>query len=96
MFPVTGGMYVYLHEAFGPLLAFLYLWVTAIMRNNASAAVIALVFANYLIQGIVGECEAVPDAAIRLVATILVCECRYCISCAEYEHTNSYQQNVVN
>lgn len=74
MIPESGGMYVYLHEAFGPLIAFLYMWVTAVMRNNAGSVVVALTFSSYMIQGIVGECEAVPDAAVRLVAAILICE----------------------
>ncbi|XP_050718046.1 Y+L amino acid transporter 2-like isoform X2 [Eriocheir sinensis] len=73
MIPQTGGMYVYLHEAFGPLPAFLYLWVTVVLRNNATAAVVALTFASYLIQGVTGGCEAVPDAAVRLLAAILIC-----------------------
>lgn len=78
MIPQTGGMYVFLHEAFGPLPAFLYLWVTVVLRNNATTAVVALTFASYLIQGVTGGCESVPDAAVKLIATILICECGDC------------------
>ncbi|MPD02119.1 Cystine/glutamate transporter [Portunus trituberculatus] len=74
MIPESGGMYAYLHAAFGPLPAFLYVWVTAVVRNNAGGAVVALTFANYLLRAVLEECEAVPEAAVRLVAALLICE----------------------
>lgn len=75
MIPESGGMYAYLHAAFGPLPAFLYIWVTAVLRNNAGGAVVALTFSNYLLVALLGGCDAVPDAAVRLVAALLICEC---------------------
>ncbi|KAG0716343.1 Y+L amino acid transporter 2 [Chionoecetes opilio] len=73
MIPESGGMYAYLHAAFGPLPAFLYVWVTAVIRNNAGGAVVALTFAYYLLRAVLEECEAVPEAAVRLVAALLIC-----------------------
>ena len=81
MIPESGGMYAYLHAAFGPLPAFLYVWVTAVVRNNAGGAVVALTFANYLLRAILDECEAIPEAAVRLIAALLICECRCLVTC---------------
>lgn len=74
MIPESGGMYCYLHEAFGALPAFLYMWVTTVIRNSAGAAIVALTFANYLLQPLFPDCEAVSDAATRLIAAVLICE----------------------
>lgn len=73
MIPESGGMYAYLHAAFGPLPAFLYIWVTAVLRNCAGGAVVAFTFSNYLVMAIFGGCEVVPDAAVRLITAILIC-----------------------
>ncbi|XP_047472667.1 Y+L amino acid transporter 2-like [Penaeus chinensis] len=73
MIPESGGMYCYLHEAFGAVPAFLYMWVTTVIRNSAGAAIVALTFANYLLQPLFPDCEAVSDAATRLIAAALIC-----------------------
>ncbi len=46
-FPRAGGVYVYLREAYGPLVAFLFGWTTLLIEPAAAAAV-ALVFAEHL------------------------------------------------
>jgi amino acid transporter len=46
MFPQAGGVYVYLREAFGPGVAFVYDW-TFLIVNPASWAAIAVVFGEY-------------------------------------------------
>ena len=46
-YPAAGGMFVYLREAFGPALGYLYGWTTAIVINPASIAAIAVAFATY-------------------------------------------------
>ena len=91
MIPEIGGVYVYLHEAFGPVPAFLYLWVTAVMRHNAGNAVIALTFSNYLLMAIFGGCEAIPDAAVRLVAALLICKCGNCRYHTVYRYIGLHQ-----
>lgn len=47
MFPHAGGIYVYLKEAYGDLVAFLYGWVTLLVINTGSIAFLALAFAKY-------------------------------------------------
>jgi amino acid transporter len=48
--PHTGGIFVYLREAFGPLPAFLFGWGNLTIIRAASAGAIATVFAEYLLR----------------------------------------------
>jgi basic amino acid/polyamine antiporter, APA family len=48
MFPRSGGVYVYLREAFGPLIAFLYGWAALIVFFSGGIAAVAVGFADYL------------------------------------------------
>lgn len=45
--PNTGGTYVYLREAYGPLIAFLFGWAQLLVINSGSYAAISMIFANY-------------------------------------------------
>ncbi|MBS0417740.1 MAG: amino acid permease [Proteobacteria bacterium] len=47
LYPSAGGSYVYIREAYGPMVAFLYGW-TFMLINPAVWAGIALIFAEYL------------------------------------------------
>src|SRR5262245_66641642 len=48
MFPNSGGVYVYLREAFGPLIAFLYGWAALLIFFSGGIAAVAVGFADYL------------------------------------------------
>ena len=48
MFPDSGGQYVYLREAYGDLLAFLYGWMLFSVANGGSIAALAVGSAAYL------------------------------------------------
>jgi APA family basic amino acid/polyamine antiporter len=48
MFPRAGGVYVYLHEAFGALPAFLYGWAMLLVALCGGCAAVAVGFADYL------------------------------------------------
>ena len=48
MFPKSGGVYVYLKEAFGPLAGFLYGWVILLVINTGALAALGMAFAEYL------------------------------------------------
>jgi APA family basic amino acid/polyamine antiporter len=47
-FPGTGGVYVYLREAYGPLAAFLYGWCILTVITSGAIAALCLAFARYL------------------------------------------------
>ena len=69
----SGGDYAYIMTAFGPLPAFLTLWVITVIINPASQAVVALTFATYTLQPIFGDCP-VPYSSVRLLAACVLCE----------------------
>src|SRR5438445_13663301 len=50
MFPDSGGQYVYLREAFGDLIAFLYGWMLFAVANGGSIAALSVASAAYLGQ----------------------------------------------
>lgn len=47
LYPDTGGQYVYLREAYGERMAFLYGWSSMVVVNTAAIAAIAFVMASY-------------------------------------------------
>ncbi|MBI4552610.1 MAG: amino acid permease [Candidatus Latescibacteria bacterium] len=48
MIPRTGGQFIYLRQAYPPIIAFLYGWTEVYMISAASVAAIAVVFTSYL------------------------------------------------
>src|SRR6202167_5495715 len=51
MFPESGGQYVYLREAYGDLVAFLYGWVVFAVANGGTIAALSVASAAYTGQG---------------------------------------------
>src|ERR1700723_3192154 len=47
MMPKAGGMYIYLREAFSPLLGFLYGWTLLTVIQTGSIAAVAIAFAPF-------------------------------------------------
>src|SRR5689334_10707585 len=47
MFPRSGGLYVFLEEAYGPLVAFLFGWAGILVILTGSVATVAVGFAKY-------------------------------------------------
>jgi len=66
MYPRSGGLYVFIREAFGELAAFVYGW-TFLLINPAGWAAIAMVFAEYL-----GKFVPMTDGSRRGVAVGLI------------------------
>jgi basic amino acid/polyamine antiporter, APA family len=64
--PESGGVFVYLREAYGPLIAFLFGW-TSLFLSPGSFAGIALVFAEYL-----GTIVPLSPTGVRLVAVVAI------------------------
>src|ERR1700756_728539 len=50
MFPDSGGQYVYLREAFGDLIAFLYGWMLFAVANGGTIAALSVASAAYVGQ----------------------------------------------
>ena len=73
MIPKSGGDYAYIGVAFGPLPAFLYLWVALLILVPTGNAITALTFAQYLLQPFWPECDA-PIEAVRLLAAVITCK----------------------
>ena len=48
MDPSTGGVYVYLRGAFGPLIAFLYGWMLFLVSASGAVATLSVAFSTYL------------------------------------------------
>lgn len=67
----SGADYAYMFEAFGPFLAFLRLWVESMIVRPCSTAVVALTFANYVIEPLFPSCPQ-PDSAVRLLAVVAI------------------------
>lgn len=47
MYPRSGGLYVFLEEAFGPLVGFLYGWAAVLVIVTGATAAVAMGFATY-------------------------------------------------
>ena len=69
----SGGDYAYILEAFGPLPAFILLWVTLLILRPTTQAIVALSFAHYASKPFFTDCEP-PENAIRILAALCLCE----------------------
>ncbi|XP_078260765.1 cystine/glutamate transporter [Rhinoraja longicauda] len=67
--PKSGGHYTYILEAFGPLPAFVRVWVELIVIRPAATAVISLAFGQYILQPLFMPC-GVPEIAVKITTTI--------------------------
>lgn len=72
MITKTGADYAYIMVSFGPLLAFIRLWVECMIVRPCSQAIVALTFAIYILRPFYPDCPA-PDESVRLLAAVLIC-----------------------
>lgn len=66
-YPAAGGVYVYLREAFGLRIAFLYGWATLLVINTGALAALSLAFVNFL-----GFWFPVSETEKLIIASILI------------------------
>lgn len=68
----SGGDYAYILVAFGPLCAFLRLWIALFIIRPTTQAIVALTFAQYAAKPFFASCDP-PDGAVRLLAAVCLC-----------------------
>lgn len=77
-FPETGGDFLYLHKAYGRFPAFLYGWMSLVIFETGSIAILAIFSAKYLLS-LFPESTAInisePAVASMLVLTITTMHC---------------------
>jgi APA family basic amino acid/polyamine antiporter len=72
-FPRAGGQYVYLSEAFHPLIGFLFGWASLLMIQGGGLAAVAITFAQYALRlagAGPGGAAALAIAAVALLALV--------------------------
>ena len=72
MLPRTGGVYVFLREAYGDAAAFVFGWIYMLVTIPASVAALATVFAEFLLNllGRPGDVVLVQPIAIAAILTL--------------------------
>ena len=68
MIPKSSAEYSYLYKAFGPLPAFLYSGMVALIIRPYSMSVVALTFARYVSQPFFPDCEISPIPVRKILA----------------------------
>ena len=63
----SGADYTYIMMAFGPLVAFLRLWVETVVIRPCTTAIVSLTFSYYIIEPLFPDCEQ-PQRALALLA----------------------------
>ncbi|VDL75090.1 unnamed protein product [Nippostrongylus brasiliensis] len=67
----SGGDYAYLMEAFGPLIAFLRLWIESVVVRPCALAIVSLTFALYTLRPIYVNCDP-PYLSTELLAAAMI------------------------
>ncbi|XP_078663273.1 large neutral amino acids transporter small subunit 1-like isoform X3 [Branchiostoma floridae x Branchiostoma belcheri] len=67
--PKSGGDYMYLHEIFGPWVAFVNIWQNFTIVLPCATAVVAITVAQYVLYPFFTPCPA-PYLAVRLIAAV--------------------------
>ncbi|XP_026727059.1 large neutral amino acids transporter small subunit 2 [Trichoplusia ni] len=68
----SGGDYAYIYAAFGPLPAFLRMWIALLIIRPTTQAIVALTFGHYVVKPFYPECEP-PEQAVKLLAAVCLC-----------------------
>lgn len=72
-FPKTGGLYVYIREAWGRLAAFLFGWTEFVVIRAAALGAISTTFAEYLLRVLGYDPTVAPyDWYVHLVAAVAI------------------------
>ncbi len=72
-YPQAGGMYIFLREAYGPLVSFLFGWTLFLIIDTGSMATLAVAFSSkYLPQFVNLSAAGTKAVAVGLIATLAV------------------------
>jgi len=72
LFPKAGGEYVYLREAYHPLVAFLFGWASLLMIQGGGLGAVAITFSEYALRLIGRDFSAAAGAAIAILVVAAV------------------------
>jgi len=72
----TGGLYVYIRDAFGPLPAFLYGWTSFLVISTSAMATLAVAFSGYLGQVVPLGAVGARITSVLMIAFLVVVNVR--------------------
>jgi solute carrier family 7 L-type amino acid transporter-like protein len=72
MIKKSGADYAYIHVTFGPLVAFVRLWIECIIVRPCTGAIQSLTFALYISKPLFPECDP-PESSLRMLAAACLC-----------------------
>lgn len=74
--PLNGGAQVYLSKIYGSLVGFLYTWCSVCVIKPGSAAIIAIIFGEYIVRAVIGadaeDASSWVNKAVALAGLVLV------------------------
>jgi basic amino acid/polyamine antiporter, APA family len=70
MKPESGGIYVYIRDAFGGFTAFLYGWAVFLVIGSATVATLAVAFSSYLQELVPLSAPAAKAVAVGMIAVL--------------------------
>jgi basic amino acid/polyamine antiporter, APA family len=71
-FPRAGGDYIYLKEAYGPLIGFLVGWIGFFIINPGSMAALALGLIEYLVPLLLGDITEISPTIPKIIAILVI------------------------
>ena len=72
--PQVGGQYVYLRDAYHPMVAFLYGWTLLLVTQTGGMAAVAMTFASYF-RELTGIGTSAPAIAVVTLAVLTIVNC---------------------
>jgi amino acid transporter len=69
----SGGDYAYINESYGPLMAFLYIYMMVFVTFPCINAIFGITVATYIIKLFFVDCAA-PILAVKLISALTICK----------------------